>query len=259
MDKLHIISDGKLEIRYNYGRQHLSPVPFLIKLGVNSLLLQKNNKNILVDTGTGLFNPDESKYSIDYPREFLNNLKYFGIKPSDIDIVILTHFHFDHCGGCIDENREPVFSNAVHYLQSREIEFAEKDPELSKYWSIFKNILGKNNLLKIIDGNFTVGNSINLIISPGHTIGLQYVKFSVNDQNYVFPGDIIPTLWHLNNSNEVDLDYDPVSLNIEKNRILEECIKDDAVIIFQHSLKPTMGKLVDKGTRIGFQRIENDL
>ena len=65
MDNLYIISDGKLEA--NYGRQFLSPssFPSTVKLGINALLIQKNNKNILIDSGTGLFNPDKNKYKIE--------------------------------------------------------------------------------------------------------------------------------------------------------------------------------------------------
>ncbi|MBN2789115.1 MAG: MBL fold metallo-hydrolase [Candidatus Delongbacteria bacterium] len=226
-----------------------------MKMGSNCLLIQKNDKNVLIDTGTGLFNPDENKYKIDYPRKLLTGLKDLNITPSDIDIVILTHFHFDHCGGCISEDKEPVFSNAVHYLQSSEIEFAEKDPTLYKYWSVFKDILGKYNLLKIIDGNFNLEKSVKLMLSPGHTAGLQYAKFTINDQNYIFPGDIIPTLWHLNNENIIYLDYDPEALKTAKRNIINDCIEDDSVMIFQHSVRPMMGKLINKGSKIGFQRI----
>ncbi|MDA3837423.1 MAG: MBL fold metallo-hydrolase [Candidatus Delongbacteria bacterium] len=261
MDSLHIIPDGNFEVRYSAGRQNSSPVLFdnnsqTMKLGSNCLLIQMNEKNILVDTGTGLFNPDKNKYKMDYPRLLLSGLKGINIAPSDIDIVVLTHFHFDHCGGCMNENEEPVFSNAIHYIQASEVENAMENPEFYKYWTVFENVLEKNNLLRTIEGNFAIENSIELILSPGHTTGFQYIEFQLNDQNYIFPGDIIPTLWHLNNDNIVYLDHAPEALGVAKNKIIENCIKNDAFMIFQHSTKPLIGKLTRKENRYGFQRIK---
>ena len=247
MDRLVVISDGNLQVRYNTSST--------VKLGINCLLIKKNDKNILVDTGTGYFNPDKTKYQIEYPRNILTELSAINLKPTNIDIVVLTHFHFDHCGGCFNEIGDPVFTNAEHYIQTWEIQNAESDHSLAKYMSKFSEALGKHDLLKPIDGNLAIEDSINLIRSKGHTAGFQYVKFVIDEQTYIFPGDIVPTLWHLNNSNFIGLDHDPAALNIAKNEIIENCIESDSVMIFQHSLKPTMGKLVRKGKRIGFKRI----
>ena len=257
MDSFHIISDGILEV--NYGGQKLSPssFPSIVKLGINCLLIQKNNKNILIDSGTGLFNPDENKYKIDYPRKLISEMKIIGLNPADIDIVILTHFHFDHCGGCMSDNYKPVFRNATHYIQQEEIEYSNKNSEFSKYALPFFDTLDKCGLLEVINGNTSVGNLISLVKAPGHTTGFQYVKFMLNEQNYVFPGDIIPTLWHINNENIVGIDLNPETLNTAKKEIIEDCIVNDAIMIFQHSLKPTMGKLVKKGKRIGFKKNPN--
>jgi glyoxylase-like metal-dependent hydrolase (beta-lactamase superfamily II) len=255
MDSFHIISDGKLEV--NYGRQNLSPSSFLssTKLGVSCLLIKKNNKYTLVDTGPGIFNPDENKYQMEYPRQLLAELNNLNLKPSEINTVILTHFHFDHCGGCIGKDGEPVFNNANHYLQEKEVEYSKNNPEFSKYALPFFNSLNKLDLLKVVDGDISIEDLIDLISSPGHTAGFQYVKFEINDQNYIFPGDIIPTLWHINNNNVIGIDHDLEALNNAKKKIIEDCISEDAIMIFQHSLKPTMGKLISKGTRIGFQKI----
>ena len=247
MDRLVIISDGNLQVGYNTAST--------VKLGINCLLIQKNDKNILVDTGTGAFNPDKAKYQIEYPRQLLTKLNAISLGPTDVDIVILTHFHFDHCGGCFNEKGDPIFTNAIHYMQTWEIQNAEKDHSLAKYMSKFSEALGKHDLLKPIDGNIVIEDSITLIRSKGHTAGFQYVEFAINEQTYIFPGDIIPTLWHLNNDNIISIDYDPKALNTAKNKIIKECINNDFIMIFQHSLKPTMGKLVKKGKRIGFKRI----
>ena len=85
MDRLDIISDGNLVVGYDTSST--------VKLGINCLLIQKNDKNILVDTGTGFFNPDETKYEIEYPRQMLTELNTINLKPTDIDIVILTHYN----------------------------------------------------------------------------------------------------------------------------------------------------------------------
>ncbi|NOR45253.1 MAG: MBL fold metallo-hydrolase [Candidatus Delongbacteria bacterium] len=257
MDSLHIISDGNLEV--NYGRQKLSPSSFSssTKLGVSCLLIKKSNKYILIDTGPGIFNTDENKYLMEYPRQLLVKLNDLNIQPAEINTVILTHFHFDHCGGCINTAGEPIFNNAIHSIQKKEVEYSKDNPEFSKYALPFFNTLNEYGLLKVIDGDILIENSIELISSPGHTAGFQYVKFVINNQNYVFPGDIIPTLWHINNDNIIGIDLYPEALNNAKRKIIEDCINDDGIMIFQHSLRPTMGKLVKKEKRIGFKKYPN--
>ena len=254
MDSFHVISDGKLEV--NYGRQKLSPSSFSssTKLGVKCLLIKKNNKYILVDTGPGIFNPDDNKYQMEYPRLLLKELSNLSIQPSEIATVILTHFHFDHCGGCISTDGEPIFANAIHYIQKKEVKYSKNNPEFSKYALPFFDTLNKHDILKVVNGDISIENSIELISSPGHTAGFQYVKFAIDDQNYVFPGDIIPTLWHLNNDNVVGVDLNPKVLSNAKKNIIKDCIADDAIMIFQHSLRPTMGELIKKEKRIGFKK-----
>ena len=66
-----------------------------ITLGLNCLLLQKAGRNILIDTGIG----SKETYGL-VPSRLVKGLKNVGITPKDIDMVILTHLHFDHCGGC---------------------------------------------------------------------------------------------------------------------------------------------------------------
>jgi hypothetical protein len=70
----------------------------LIFVGLNSLLVRTNDKNVLIETGIGNKMPDKMVQIFGQPAQLLGNLHATGIKPEDIDIVINTHLHFDHCG-----------------------------------------------------------------------------------------------------------------------------------------------------------------
>ncbi|MBM3945570.1 MAG: MBL fold metallo-hydrolase, partial [SAR202 cluster bacterium] len=93
-----------------------------IRLGLNCLLIQTPQKNILVDTGVGPKRLDKFKDSLGLNgNKLLKGLKEQGLGARDIDVVVLTHLHFDHSGGCtkLDRSGEvlPTFPKAEHVVQ----------------------------------------------------------------------------------------------------------------------------------------------
>jgi len=289
-ENLHInlIKDGKLKIIYDFYKEDLakktSSLPDKnhwqniktdsVTLGVNVLLIRKDNVNILIDTGIGT-RTDYSflkKYEIDQPRTLLANLKNdYNLLPEDINFVILTHLHFDHSGGCSKKEEKnnsnnkltPTFPNATYLVSKDEYNYALKQSKKEDNTSFFdENFIPiqEANRLKIINYNssnyFKLLDSISIHLVGGHTKGFQYVKIKSNMKTVYFAGDIIPTPWHINNTAFPGVDYDEEQLLKVKEELLEEISKnEDGIIIFQHS--PSFGmSRVSKTDRENIFRIK---
>lgn len=101
-----------------------------IRMGLWCLLIRSGGKNILVDTGIGdKPNPRfEEIFEIEHPPSLVLSLARHGLKPGDIDMVVLTHLHFDHCGGNTSQIKgsdgqvkiAPTFPNAKYIAQAAE-------------------------------------------------------------------------------------------------------------------------------------------
>ncbi len=93
--------------------------------GLNSLLVRTGEKNILIETGIGNKLPEKLVQIYKQPAKLLDNLHAAGVAPEDIDIVINTHLHFDHCGWNTVRRGDQVvatFPNAKYYVQQKEWE-----------------------------------------------------------------------------------------------------------------------------------------
>ena len=274
---INIINDGKIKIIYDFYKEDLSNrlkksskkdndhwkniKTNSVTLGVNVLLIQKDNKNILIDTGIGT-RTDYSflkKYKIEQPRTLLSNLKNeYNLQPEDINFVILTHLHFDHSGGCTKEEKGkliPTFPNAKYLVSKLEYDYALEQSKKENNTSFFdENFipLEKTDQLEIIDYKalnedyFQLLDNISIHLVGGHTKGLQYVKITSSENKTIyFVGDIIPTPWHVNNRTFPGVDYDEEQLLKVKKELLEEIVENEGIIIFQHSPSFTMAKIVE--------------
>jgi len=133
---------------------------------------------VLVDTGAG----GPQKWLSDWRvvnRSVANALDELGMTPGDIGLVINTHLHFDHCG------QNAVFKHAAFYVQRAELDRARRDsPQLTDWFDFM------NASFELLDGDAEVLPGLNVIASPGHTIGHQSVLVESGDgQSDLLIGD----------------------------------------------------------------------
>jgi len=143
--------------------------------------LEEGERRILVDTGA----PD--------PALLSHALAQIGVQPSDIDTVILTHLHFDHCA-----NTE-LFPTARFIVQRKEWEYAH-DPVISQrsiYDPELIGMVGERNLV-LVEDNYEVAEGVALHLVPGHTPGQQAVSVSTVAGTYVLAGDLFGTFFNIN-------------------------------------------------------------
>lgn len=143
-------------------------------------LIEGDDKNILIDTGLGDCNEIMSmqgQYGIDYiatkskDEEIVTALAQKGLKPDDIDVVALTHLHFDHIG-----NNE-LFSKARFVVQRDEVPFLVSPPPFATfYYREWQHKLTSiSDRLDIIEGNYKLSKNVELIKVGGHAAGQMVV------------------------------------------------------------------------------------
>ena len=159
-------------------------------------LIQGNGKKILVDTGPGKQEVLEKLHpglEMDFPAEanVVNALSAVGVKPEDLDAVIWTHLHWDHC-----YNGE-FFPGKPFYVQRTEVNYALNP--LPVHCNVYEApTIGMTpawmkvkDQLKLVDGDYELADGITLLLTPGHTPGGQCVLVSTAAGPYLIAGDTI--------------------------------------------------------------------
>jgi glyoxylase-like metal-dependent hydrolase (beta-lactamase superfamily II) len=222
-----------------------------ILMEARGLLLKAKDRKIVIDCGNGgdfvdkygekLGSKFQEMYNIDPAGpSLLKSMAAFGVKPEDVTDVILTHLHFDHCGGGTtvkDGKLVPTFPNAQYYVQRANLETAQT-PNLreraSYYPANFEPLLAAG-VLKLLDGpveNLLPG--ISVAVSNGHTQGQQYVKITSGGQTLVYCGDVIPTSSHVRLAWVMGYDLEPLKLIEEKRKILDQAARENWYLYFEH-------------------------
>ena len=223
-----------------------------ITLGLNSVLIQLFDKNILVDTGVGTIFRDEGGNIQEYglsPTRLIKNLGAYGLRPKDIDVVILSHLHFDHAGGCTRLNRVgeiiPTFPKAVYYAQSLAWEEAQNPKRSTHMYRIddFK-VIDEMGRLELLDGVTEILPGITVMPTYGPSNGHQSVFVNYGGERVVILGDIVPTRYHMNLGVESALDRNPERTYDVKEQILKQAERDGWLLIFPHDYQHPAGYII---------------
>jgi N-acyl homoserine lactone hydrolase len=161
-----------------------------LDIPVLMFLVEGGGKSIMVDTGCS--NP-QSAAKYHYPlvqkpeQQPLRALKAIGVDPGEIDIVIATHLHWDHC-----YNHE-LFTNARFFIQRTELQFAAAP------YPIFANAYEapttgmtpaySKTKFEVLDGDFDLADGLKIVFAPGHTPGMQCVVANTTEGVYYIAGD----------------------------------------------------------------------
>ena len=214
-----------------------------ITLSMNCLLIRAGGKRILVETGAGdKMSPKlRDIYGLDGPF-LIDRLQALDVKPADIDIVINTHLHFDHCGGNTRiENGEvvPVFPNARYLVQRGELDHAMHASERDKASYLPDNFapVGAAGKLQLVEGECVVAPGVELVRVPGHTEHMQCVKVTGGGKVGFFFADLVPTTAHLPLPWIMGYDLYPMTTLENKKRWIPEAIREGWLALFAHDAK----------------------
>jgi glyoxylase-like metal-dependent hydrolase (beta-lactamase superfamily II) len=214
----------------------------LIRLGLNSLVIETGREIVLVETGTGDHIPKKQAayYRLERNPGLIGSLDRLGFKPEDIDYVINTHLHFDHCGGNtrIDDRGGvvPSYPRARYIIQKGEYETGLNPGYRDKpsYMDMHFKPLADHGVLELVEGDTTVIEGIEVILTPGHTASHQVVKISSQGRSVCYLGDLVPTTAHAGMSYIMSYDMYPAETMTSKEMIFGQGIPGDWIFAFNH-------------------------
>ncbi len=224
-----------------------------IRLALNCLVIDTRGKKVLIDTGVGEKLSEKFKgiYRIERELCLLDSLRKNGIEPEDIDFVINTHLHFDHCGGntrIIENKLTTTFPRAKYIIQKREWYDATHPNERTKASYLVENFIPieENGQLVLIDGDAEILPGIRVILTNGHTKGHQSVSIQSENRTAIYLGDLVPTTSHLKIPYIMGYDLFPLDIIKKKKEILGRALKERWLLIFEHDPKYPFGYLEER-------------
>lgn len=244
-----------------------------IDLGCRALLVQEPGRNILIETGIGAFFSPELKQRFGVQEErhvLLDSLAEVGLSDADIDIVLLTHLHFDHAGGLLAawQDGQParlLFPHA-QYLTGRRQWQRARNPHPRDRASFIPDLLdlleasGRLQLLDQQGLSPLLGADWHLHWSDGHTPGQLLPEVAMADGPVVFAGDLVPGAPWVHLPLTMGYDRFPEGLIEEKERLLDSLLARGGRLVFTHDPRIAMGRVVrDDSQRYGLSETHASL
>jgi len=222
---------------------------------MNSLLVRAGKYTVLVETGMGNKLPEKAKQIYCPQEKLLENLAADGFHPEQIDIVINTHLHFDHCGwNTVRRNGqvEPTFPNARYYVQEGEWQHAVRQLERDRVSYISDNYdpLVRSGRMQLLQGDQEIVPGISVKIYPGHTRHMQAVMIRGGGQTMCYISDLIPTVAHLDLTWVMAYDLFPLDTIESRKKFYAEAIPGKWLVAFTHDPSTPWAYLEMEGSRI---------
>ena len=227
----------------------------LCSWALRCLLIEDGNRLILVDNGNGDKQDVKffSHYHLHGDDTLDKSLAKYGFHRDDITDVILSHLHFDHCGGTIRREGDklvPNFKNATVWSNEEHWQWATHPNDREKASFLKENILPiqANDQLKFIpipnrgnplrqlaSANFA--DSISIRIADGHTRAMMLPQIQYKDRTIVFMADLLPSQGHIPLPYVMGYDMFPMTTLDEKKTFLEEAVDNNYILFFEHDPK----------------------
>jgi len=255
--ELSIFSDGTYPLdggaffgvvpKIMWSRKVASDERNYVQAGLNSLLIRAEHprtgkQNVLVETGMGNKLSDRMVKFYGQPAQLLANLAAGGVAPEDIDIVINTHLHFDHCGWNTlrkDGKIVPTFPRAKYYAPEGEWQYARRPSERDAISYIPDNYdpLVQSGQMTLLKGGEEIVPGITVKTFPGHTEHMQAVIVESGGRTVCYTSDLIPTTAHIDITWGMAFDLYPLQTIESKKQYYAKAIPEKWVTVFTHDAK----------------------
>lgn len=272
--EVHLLSDGLARVdpggmfglvpRTLYRSTFPPDENDLIPQALTCLLVRSEGQTIVIDTGLGakLSEKEQHNWGLARPSgrlvEFLSN---HGVQPEDVDHVINTHLHWDHCGGntrLVDGEVVPTFPNAVYWVQR--LEWVDAcHPDVRTRGTYFENNFSpmvEEGRFRLLNGDYTFNHHIQCVVTPGHTRAHQSILLTSGDWQGLFVADMASYSIHMVRTAWLTA-YDVLPLeNITtKNRWQAWAVRTGAWLIFQHDPYRPIARLAEREGRLALEEI----
>lgn len=224
------------------------------------LLIEDGNRLILVDNGMG--DKQDAKFFGHYYMHgddtLDTSLAAHGFHRDDITDVVLSHLHFDHCGGSIIRSGDqlvPAFKNATFWSNQRHWKWATEPNDREKASFLKENILPiqQSGQLKFIETHPNDFPSSMMVRQAfGHTDAMMLPQVQYKGKTIVFMADLLPSAGHIPLPYVMAYDMFPLTTLNEKKAFLTEAQQNDFVLFFEHDpiIECCTLQLTEKGIRM---------
>jgi len=224
----------------------------LCSWALRCLLIEDGKRLILIDNGNG--DKQDAKFFSHYHlhgEDTLDkSLAKYGFHRNDITDVILSHLHFDHCGGTISREGDkliPNFKNATVWSNEEHWQWAINPNDREKASFLKENILPiqengqlqfiatsarENPLTTLATATFT--DTISIRIADGHTRAMMLPQIQYKDRTIVFMADLLPSQGHIPLPYVMGYDMFPMTTLQEKKAFLTEAAANNYILFFEH-------------------------
>jgi glyoxylase-like metal-dependent hydrolase (beta-lactamase superfamily II) len=214
-----------------------------VQAGLNSLLIRTGKQNIVVETGMGNKLSERMVKFYGQPARLFANLAAGGVAPEDIDIVINTHLHFDHCGWNTVRDNDgkivPTFPRAKYYAPEGEWQYARRPSERDSISYIPANYdpLVQSGQMTLLKGDEEIVPGISVKTFPGHTAHMQAVIVESGGRTACYISDLIPTAAHIDVTWGMGFDLYPLQTIESKKQYYAKAIPEKWLTVFTHDAK----------------------
>jgi glyoxylase-like metal-dependent hydrolase (beta-lactamase superfamily II) len=277
--ELSIFSDGTYPLdggaffgvvpKIMWSRKAVADEKNYVQAGLNSLLIRTGKQNVLVETGMGNKLSERMVKFYGQPAQLLTNLAAGGVAPEDIDIVINTHLHFDHCGWNTVRNKKdgkitPAFPRAKYYAPEGEWQYARRPSERDAISYIPDNYdpLVQSGQMTLLKGGEEIAPGISVRTFPGHTASMQAVivngrpgferarlqaapsarqegnrALAPDETIACYISDLIPTTAHIDITWGMGFDLYPLQTIESKKQYYAKAMTEKWLTVFTHDPK----------------------
>ncbi|MFO8129555.1 MAG: MBL fold metallo-hydrolase [Bacteroidales bacterium] len=267
--KLHTIETGNFKLdggamfgvvpKVLWNKAYPADENNLCTWSMRSMLVQDRGRNILIDNGIGdtLDEKFLKHFYLHGDDSLEGSLQKLGLTRDDITDVVLTHLHFDHCGGNVIREGGayvPAFANATYRVSRDQYNWAI-NPNAREKASYFRHMIQPveaHGQLKLIDEEVELFPGFRVKFFDGHTRGQVLPFITHNGRTFVYMADLLPAVAHIPLPWVMAYDMHPLVTLEEKEKFLGEALEKDYILFFEHDLYNECCTLqqTEKGIRV---------
>ena len=218
-----------------------------VRLNLGSFLVRSDGRTVLVDTGMGPRRADS-------PRsvwgELLDDLKDKGIRPDEINMVVMTHLHRDHVGWNLlaqGGRYEATFPRARYWVSARDWDFFRRPENLDMFPTTRRCVLPLEDLgiLELVEGEHPLTSELTILPTPGHTPGHVSVAISSQGERGLILGDVAHSPVQVHETEWCShADIDPDQARATRRSLMKRSEGEGTLVVSGHFPAPGFGKLV---------------
>ncbi len=221
-----------------------------ILLGLNTVVVRTGKHTVAIETGIGNKQPAKMR-AIHENQELLPaSLAAAGVAVDEVDIVINTHLHFDHCGWNTtlqpDGSVTPTFPNARYFAHRGEVEHGHLQLERDRvsYLSPNYDPLIESGQMTLVEGHArSICPGVRVEVFPGHTAQMMGVHIESGTEHACYISDLIPTSAHLDTTWVMGYDLDPLETIAQRKRFYQRAIPEKWLVLFTHDHRTPMARI----------------